>query len=53
MIAIIMPFTDTVYLPALDSVGESLNTSATLVALTVSIYLGAVGGKFKIALFTA
>jgi hypothetical protein len=46
MIAILTPFTDTVYLPALESVGEDLNCSQTMVALTVSFYLAAVGGKF-------
>ena len=42
-ISILMPFTDTVYLPALNSVAEDFNASDTSVALTVSIYLGCVG----------
>lgn len=43
VIAIITPFTDTVYLPALSSVATSLNASDASVAATVSAYLGAVG----------
>ena len=43
MIAIITPFTDTIYLPALKSVGSSLHASDASVAATVSAYLGAVG----------
>ncbi len=39
-IALLTPFTDTVYLPALKSVGESLNASDASVAATVSAYLG-------------
>lgn len=39
-IALITPFTDTVYLPALKSVGTSLNASDASVAATVSAYLG-------------
>jgi MFS transporter, DHA1 family, multidrug resistance protein len=45
MISILTPFTDTVYLPALESVGEDLHCSQTMVALTVSFYLAAVGGS--------
>jgi DHA1 family bicyclomycin/chloramphenicol resistance-like MFS transporter len=43
LIAIITPFTDTVYLPALKSVGRSLNAPDSDVAATVSAYLGFVG----------
>ena len=42
-IALLTPFTDTVYLPALASVGSSLSAPDEAVALTVSIYLAAVG----------
>lgn len=42
-IALLTPFTDTVYLPALTSVGISLSAPDQAVALTVSIYLAAVG----------
>lgn len=42
-IALLTPFTDTVYLPALASVGSSLSAPDQAVALTVSIYLAAVG----------
>ena len=38
-IALLTPFTDTVYLPALDSIVTSLNTSDSLVNATVSCYL--------------
>jgi MFS family permease len=41
MIACITPFTDTVYLPALTSVGQELRGDASKVASTVSIYLAA------------
>lgn len=41
MIACITPFTDTVYLPALTSVGQELHGDASKVASTVSIYLAA------------
>ncbi len=43
LIALLTPFTDTVYLPALKSVGDSLHASDASVAATVSAYLGAVG----------
>lgn len=42
-IAFLSPFTDTIYLPALKSVGESLNASDAQVAATVSAYLAACG----------
>ncbi len=45
-IALLTPFTDTIYLPALKSVGTSLHASDASVAGTVSAYLGAVG-KFS------
>ena len=43
MLALLTPFTDTVYLPALALVGEDFDASASMVALTVSIYLACVG----------
>ena len=39
LIAFLLPFCDTVYLPALNNIVISLNTSTTLVAISVSIYL--------------
>jgi len=39
LIAFLLPFCDTMYLPALNSIVISLNTSTTLVAISVSIYL--------------
>jgi len=42
-IAILTPFTDTVYLPALSSVADTFDANDTMVALTVSIYLACVG----------
>lgn len=39
MIASLLPFSDTVYLPALRNIESTLNTSVTLVAITMSIYL--------------
>lgn len=39
MVASLTPFTDTIYLPALGSVQSDLETSASLVAATVSIYM--------------
>jgi DHA1 family bicyclomycin/chloramphenicol resistance-like MFS transporter len=42
-IAILTPFTDTIYLPALASVADSFDANDTMVALTVSIYLACVG----------
>jgi len=42
-IAILTPFTDTVYLPALASVADDFDTNTTMVSLTVSIYLATVG----------
>lgn len=41
--ALLTPFTDTVYLPALNSVASTFDASDSLVALTVSIYLACVG----------
>jgi len=37
------PFTDTIYLPCLETVRKELQTSETLTSLSVSIYLAAVG----------
>jgi MFS transporter, DHA1 family, multidrug resistance protein len=42
-IAFLSPFTDTIYLPALSSVGDSLHASDAAVAATVSAYLGSCG----------
>lgn len=42
-LAILTPFTDTIYLPALKSVAEDYDASDSIVALTVSIYLACVG----------
>jgi len=42
-VALLTPFTDTIYLPALTSVKDSLQASDASVALTVSLYLAAVG----------
>ena len=39
-IAILTPFTDTIYLPALVAVSKDFHTTDALVALTISIYLG-------------
>ena len=39
VIAFLLPFCDTIYLPALDAIKEDLKTSDTLVATSVSIYL--------------
>jgi multidrug resistance protein len=41
-IGFLMPFTDTVYLPALDNVADDLSTSESSVAATVSVYMAAV-----------
>jgi len=48
LVALMTPFTDTIYLPALHDVGISLNASNTNVALSVSAYLAsaAVGQLF-------
>jgi DHA1 family bicyclomycin/chloramphenicol resistance-like MFS transporter len=43
LLALLTPFTDTVYLPALIMVGEDFDTTDSMVALTVSIYLACVG----------
>jgi DHA1 family bicyclomycin/chloramphenicol resistance-like MFS transporter len=43
LVALITPFTDTVYLPALSSVQIDLHASADDIAATVSAYLAAVG----------
>ena len=65
LIAFLLPFCDTVYVPALNDVVMSFNTSTTLVAISVSIYLlmsgvfslvwGAVSDRFgrKITLIVA
>ena len=41
-IGILMPFTDSVYLPALDEVAIDLSASRSSVAATVSVYMAAV-----------
>eukprot|EP00877_Chromochloris_zofingiensis_P010564 jgi/Chrzof1/5761/Cz16g14250.t1 len=41
--SILLPFSDTIYLPALTTVEADLNTSAALVAASVSIYMFTVG----------
>eukprot|EP01038_Epipyxis_sp_PR26KG_P016860 gene16860-23105_t len=43
LLALLTPFTDTIYLPALSSIKSSLNTSDSLVAISVSAYLGCIG----------
>lgn len=43
LVAFLTPFTDTVYLPALTSIERDLDASESLVAATVSTYMGAVG----------
>jgi multidrug resistance protein len=43
LIAVLTPFTDTIYLPALASVKSSLPSSPAQVAATVSAYMAAVG----------
>jgi multidrug resistance protein len=43
MVAMLTPFCDTIYLPALQEVAISLNTTEILTAASVSAYLGAVG----------
>ena len=43
MVAMLTPFCDTVYLPALQDVTTSLDTTDVLTSITVSAYLGAVG----------
>jgi hypothetical protein len=43
MIALLTPFCDTVYLPALQDVTIELKTTESLTSITVSAYLGAVG----------
>lgn len=43
LVALITPFTDTVYLPALSNVGLDLHASTSDVAATVSAYMGAIG----------
>lgn len=42
-LALLTPFTDTVYLPALTSLAKDFDASDSMAALTVSIYLAAVG----------
>eukprot|EP00877_Chromochloris_zofingiensis_P010563 jgi/Chrzof1/5760/Cz16g14240.t1 len=41
--SILLPFSDTIYLPALSAVEADLNTNAALVAASVSIYMFTVG----------
>ena len=43
IVALLTPFCDTVYLPALQQVTDELNTTTQLTSITVSAYLGAVG----------
>lgn len=43
LVSMLTPFTDTIYLPALSSVQRDLRTTAPLVSLSVSVYLGCVG----------
>jgi len=43
LIAILTPFSDTIYLPALETIESKLHTSAQYVSLSVSLYLGFVG----------
>ena len=43
IVSMLTPFTDTIYLPALKSVAFELKASDSMVALTVSTYLAAVG----------
>jgi hypothetical protein len=43
LLALLTPFTDTVYLPALNDVKKNFETSDSMVALTVSVYLACVG----------
>ena len=43
LVAILTPFCDTVYLPALQQVTVDLSTTTELTSITVSAYLGAVG----------
>lgn len=43
MVAMLTPFCDTIYLPALQEVATSLHTTEILTAASVSSYLGAVG----------
>lgn len=42
-LALLTPFTDTVYLPALKALAEDFDATDSMAALTVSIYLAAVG----------
>jgi len=41
--SILVPFTDTIYLPALQAVGKDLQADASLVAASVAIYMFTVG----------
>ena len=43
MVAMLTPFCDTVYLPAIKEVATDLNTTEVLTSITVYAYLGAVG----------
>lgn len=43
MVAMLTPFCDTIYLPALQEVTISLHTTEVLTSVSVSAYLGAVG----------
>ena len=42
-VAMLTPFTDTIYLPALSAVADAFDTTDSMVSLTVSIYLASVG----------
>jgi hypothetical protein len=41
--SILVPFTDTIYLPALQAVGKDLQADEELVAASVAIYMFTVG----------
>jgi hypothetical protein len=41
--SILLPFSDTIYLPALESLTQDLNTTATLAAASVAVYMFTVG----------
>ena len=43
LLSFIVPFTDTIYLPALPSIQIDLQTTNEKVAATVSVYMGAIG----------
>lgn len=43
LLSALTPFTDTIYLPALKSISSDLDTTDSVVSLSVSIYLACVG----------